>query len=371
MKNYKKTLKYLPIIILTFIMYKVITEKDLLSRTLSTIYSMFVPFIWAFCIAYLLNPLLIYIEKKFNLSRNKAMLLVYIIAVFIIAIMLLMIIPPLITSITDIANEIPSFGVKISDFYKDRVADVKSIKSFTMTYNIDIDNIINNNLKNYIKVISEGLQGYIVKMSAFVLSFASSFIKFIIGFIVSVYLLKDKEKFMNGISRLNRCIFGDEKFEKIKEIFVVIDEVFSNYLIGKTIDSLVIGLICFFGLLALGIKYAVLFAVIVAITNMIPYFGPFIGAVPAVIITLFMNPSKTIWVATFIFILQQLDGYVIGPKIIGDSVGTSPFWIIFSIVVGGKLFGLLGMLLGVPVITVIRQISIYKIDEVLSNRELE
>jgi predicted PurR-regulated permease PerM len=120
------------------------------------------------------------------------------------------------------------------------------------------------------------------------------------------------------------------------------------------IDSLIIGLICFAGMWALKAPYALLMSIIIGVTNMIPYFGPFIGAVPAIIITLFSSPVTAIWVAVFILILQQLDGYIIGPFILGDSVGLSPFWIILAILIGGGLFGVLGMLICVPVMAIVR-----------------
>ncbi len=149
-----------------------------------------------------------------------------------------------------------------------------------------------------------------------------------------------------------------------------VDEIFSKYIIGKMIDSLIVGIICFMGLWFLKAPYALLMAIIVGVTNMIPYFGPFIGAVPAVIITLFTSPITALWVTLFIIVLQQLDGYIIGPFILGDSVGLSPFWIILAILIGGGLFGILGMLICVPVMAVVRNMFSRYINRRLDEKSL-
>ncbi len=370
-ETFKKNLKYLPIVILTFLIYKLINEKGLVSNIVSITFSILVPFIWAVAIAYILNPLLKRFEEKRKLSRTVALVLTYIVALVLILGLLLIIIPSLIESITDIINESSYYGKRITSWYEDKLASINSIKEFTEVYNIDIEELTIGKIKKEINELSNNIQSYIMTFGRIVFNFTSGFMHFLIGFIVSIYFLRDKEKFAIGLTRLSRSIFGDKRTEEICNVFKIIDEVFSNYIIGKALDSLIIGIICFFGLLILRVKYAVLFSVIVGVSNMIPYFGPFIGAVPAVIITLLIDPFKAIGVVIFIFVLQQLDGYVIGPKIIGNSVGVSSFWIILSIVLGGQLFGLLGMLLAVPVITVIRQLSLAKIDKVLEDRDKE
>ncbi len=368
-ETFKKNIKYLPIVILTFLIYKLINEKGLITNIVSITISMFIPFIWAVVIAYILNPLLNIFEKKKKFSRTVSIILTYIVALLLILGLLLIIIPSLMESITDIISESSYYGTRITTWYENKLSSIESVKEFTDIYNIDIEEITIGKIKKEMSELTNNLQSYIMTFGRLVFNFTSGFLHFLIGFVVSIYFLRDKEKFSVGLTRLSRSIFGDERTKEIHRVFAIIDEVFSNYIIGKSLDSLIIGIICFLGLLILRVKYAVLFSVIVGVSNMIPYFGPFIGAVPAVIITLLIDPFKAVAVVIFIFILQQLDGYVIGPKIIGNSVGISSFWVILSIVIGGQLFGVIGMLIGVPVITVARQLSLAKIDKVLSERE--
>ncbi len=131
------------------------------------------------------------------------------------------------------------------------------------------------------------------------------------------------------------------------------NEMFLRFFVGKMIDSLIIGILCFIGLQLMKMPYTLLISFIIGVTNMIPYFGPFIGAIPAVAIVLLRSPIQALGLALFIFVLQQFDGIVLGPKILGDSTGLSPFWVIFSIIVFGALFGVLGMFLGVPIFAVL------------------
>ena len=182
---------------------------------------------------------------------------------------------------------------------------------------------------------------------------ASSIWNIILGIIVSIYLLIDKEKFCALIKKITYAIFPKSASEKILEVSYMSNSIFGKFLIGKIVDSAIIGVLTFFILALCKMPYAILVSVIVGITNIIPFFGPFIGAVPSFIIILFISPVKALWFLVIIFIIQQLDGNIIGPKILGDSIGISAFWILFSILVAGKFLGLIGMVIGVPLFAVI------------------
>ncbi|MCD6435740.1 MAG: AI-2E family transporter, partial [Clostridiales bacterium] len=203
-----------------------------------------------------------------------------------------------------------------------------------------------------------------------ILGISRGIFKFILGFVISIYILKDKEEFGKGFRRFFYAKFTSENADKILEFVRDSDKIFSKYLIGKLIDSIIIGLISMAGFFILKAPYPMLLALIIGVTNMIPYFGPFIGAVPAILITLFFSPVAALWVSIFIFFLQQLDAYIIGPKILGKSLGLSPFWIILAILIGGGFFGLLGMLVGVPIMAIIRNIVTKNIDNELKKKEL-
>ena len=201
------------------------------------------------------------------------------------------------------------------------------------------------------------------------MSITSGILNFILALIIAFYMLMDKESFKEGVEKLLSVVMLDESVIKIKDFGREADELFGKFIVGKSIDSFIIGCMCLIGLSLMNIRYALLLAVMVGITNMIPYFGPFIGGVPAVLVTFFDSPVKALWVILFILALQQFDGLFLGPKILGDSVGLSPFWIIFSIVVGGGIAGVLGMFLGVPIFAIIRLLTIRIIDKQLEKKK--
>ena len=148
-------------------------------------------------------------------------------------------------------------------------------------------------------------------------------------------------------------LFSKKQVESIASTIKYTNSVFNSFVVGKTIDSLIIAIIFFIGSIILNLPYPMLFAIIIGITNMIPYFGPFIGAVPVVALTILINPIKGLWVLIFIVVLQQFDGVILGPRILGDSIGLKPIGVIFAIIVGGAIAGPLGMFFGVPIFSVI------------------
>ncbi len=203
------------------------------------------------------------------------------------------------------------------------------------------------------------------------LSVSSGVFKFVMGFVISIYILKDKELFGRGFRKFFFAKFSETNAERILEFSRDSDRIFSRFLIGKFIDSVIIGIIAFVGFYLLKAPYPLLLSLIIGITNMIPYFGPFIGAVPVTVITLFFDPIRSLWVLAYIFALQQFDGFILGPKILGKSLGLSPFWIILAILIGGGLFGVIGMLIGVPIMAIFKNIIAKHIEKELSKKEME
>lgn len=340
---------YLPVIIFSMIAYKLIDRIESVGGFIQLMVTILVPFIWAFVIAYLANPLLKKIETKFKLGRGFSIAIVYLIIVSIVGLFFTLVIPSIAQSITDILKNVP-FYVSTAEAWGieqyselERLGLIESLESFDLT---SMQELFDKATASFNTILTGLLTG--------VFGITSGVFKIFIGLIISIYMLKDKEEFLGGIKRINYAVLKVEHADKAVEFMHEVDEIFSKYIIGKMIDSVIIGIICFIGMWALKAPYALLMAIIVGVTNMIPYFGPFIGAVPAVIITLFTSPITALWVALFILVLQQLDGYIIGPYILGDSVGLSPFWIILAILIGGGLFGVLGMLICVPVMAVIR-----------------
>ena len=190
-----------------------------------------------------------------------------------------------------------------------------------------------------------------------------------IAIMVSIYMLADKRPLVNSCKAVVYAFVPVKYIRLILEISAEANRLFSSFIVGKAIDSTIIGLLCFVFMLILRLPYAVLISVIVGITNMIPYFGPFIGAIPSAIILLFISPLKAVIFVVMVFVLQQFDGLILGPKILGDSTGLKPLWIIFAITIGGSIAGVLGMFLGVPAVAFIRYLFQRLINHQLQKRD--
>lgn len=175
----------------------------------------------------------------------------------------------------------------------------------------------------------------------------------VIGLIVSIYVLMEKERFEGQAKKITFAVLPIKQANALIQIVHKVDQIFGGFIIGKIIDSIIIGIICFIGCSILRMPYTLLVSVIIGITNIVPFFGPFIGAIPCLIIVTITDPLHGLYLLIFILVLQQVDGNIIGPKILGDSTGLSSFWVIFAIMVGSGLFGFAGMLFGVPAFAVI------------------
>lgn len=196
-------------------------------------------------------------------------------------------------------------------------------------------------------------QESIGQITSGVVSIVKTVLNFIIGIIVACYVMTINKTLLGQCKKFVYAFFSVKKGNKIIEIARKSNEIFSGFIIGKIIDSIIIGVLAYIGCLILKMPSSLLVAVILGVTNVIPFFGPFIGAIPATLLVLIQSPIHALYLVIFILILQQIDGNIIGPKILGDTTGLSSFWVLFSILLGGGVFGFLGMLLGVPVFAVI------------------
>ncbi|MBR2066813.1 MAG: AI-2E family transporter, partial [Solobacterium sp.] len=216
-----------------------------------------------------------------------------------------------------------------------------------------------------------GAQGGLSRLVSYSISLLRTVFNFFVGVIISIYLLMDEEKFRRQIKSIIYAFTDSDKADRVVEITRLTGKTFNSFIFGKFIDSLIIGVITYFVLMIMKMPYAPLISFVVGVTNMIPVFGPFIGAVPSIIILLIINPWKALEFAIFIFILQQIDGNIIGPRILGDAVGLPTLWVMFAIIVGGALFGAVGMFIGVPVFSVIYVLLGKIIENNLAKKEID
>ena len=267
------------------------------------------------------------------------------------------------SSIETIVSNSNTYINSVSTWVEKQLADYPEIENYVSNA---LDNF-NEGLIDWLRTtVLPGLGNIVSNVAGGVYVFLRGLYNLVIGIIVSVYILGRLEAFGAGFKRIMYCVFTVEAADKIFDGIRFTDSTFMGFISGKLLDSAIIGLICYIFCAITNMPYALLVSVIIGVTNIIPFFGPFIGAVPAGIIILLVNPPKCLLFVIFIIILQQVDGNLIGPKILGNSTGISGFWVMFSIILGAGLFKFWGMLLGVPVFVVI-----YTLVNNLIRRKLE
>lgn len=336
------------------------------SAIIRRIFQMLTPIIYGFVIAYLLIPLMEKCEKALDflvftrigkqikreiprkVIRNIAIVVTLLIAYGCISAFFNLLVPNLIVSIKTIAAHLPDYidqlNVYWQNFIKENSEAYNNLNSIFKNFGGDL-----TISTGYIKTITDSLSSIPSKVS----SFAKGVGNLIVGLIISMYVMADKERFL---ARFKKLIYAFSKRESANIFFTnlnFIHNVFIGFLMGKIIDSLIVGIICYGLVILLKLPYPELISVVVGVTNVIPYFGPFLGAIPCALLVLMTDPVKCVYFVIMIIILQQFDGNVLGPKILGDSTGLSGFWVIFSIMIFGNLMGVLGMFVGVPVFAVI------------------
>ena len=343
------------------------------------------PFIWGLVITYLLNPLVQTLHKKTFLplcsrlyAKNKKAdgsklargLAVFFSELFMLAIitgLFFLIIPQLYSSIETIIVNSPAYIETLTNWATKTLSDFPEVRSYVTKLLGDV----NQDLMSWLQTtVLPGLGSLLSNVGTGVKYVVTAVYNLVIGIIVSVYILSDIETFAANAKRILYSILSPEAAKKLLDVLDFADRTFVSFLNGKLLDSAIIGLICYIVCVILSMPYALLVSVIVGVTNIIPFFGPFIGAVPSAIVILMVSPVKCLIFIIFIIILQQVDGNIIGPKILGSTVGINGFWVMFSIILGAGLFGFWGMLLGVPVFVVIYTIINNIIDKKLKHSSL-
>ncbi len=329
-------------------------------RTARQIINILMPFIIGGLIAFILNPAAVrvcYLLERFcHLKNEKArkilsIAITYLLVVGVIAVILFGIVPQIIKSTTDLVNYIPT---AVNDIY--HFVDNLEVYFPDLDMNI-VRDAINKALPDVISSIRSFAGNLVPTLYQVSMVVIQWLLNLVIAIIVSVYMLSDKKPLKNSLRAVVLAFVPLKHIQTIMAILREAYKLFSSFIIGKALDSTIIGVLCFVLMTILQLPYAVLISVIVGITNMIPYFGPFIGAVPGTLILLLIAPVKSLIFVALILVLQQFDGLILGPKILGDSTGLKPLWIIIAITIGGSIGGVLGMFLGVPVVAFLRYLA--------------
>lgn len=335
------------------------------------------PIIWGIVIAYICNPIMKISERlmKKIFDRKKphrrltravsaAVSLLFLTAVIVA--LFAVIIKQMTTSIVEILGSVSDYIKQLEELVAKLLGDypeiVRAIESQLDT--------VQPKLIEYANNLIPMLGDLSLKLKDGAVDFIIAIKDFIIGFIVALYLLLSKETFIAQSRKIVYALLPKNAGKNVLRVCARANGTFSGFLSGKLLDSFIIGAICFVCMTVMKIEFAALISVIVGVTNIIPFFGPFIGAVPSAFLLLMAAPKQVIPFVVFIIVLQQVDGNIIGPKILGDSTGLSPFWVMFAILVGGGLFGFAGMLLGVPVFAVLYAMFSEFIAHLLKKRKL-
>lgn len=321
------------------------------------LFKILAPFVIGFVIAYLLSRPVNTLEGFFNrflfrkskyqnsINRGIAITITFILLFLLISLIMYSIVPQLIDSVTRLARNADGYIRSVNTF----------LDKFFRHFNIDpiiFEDILGSS-QDLFKKLTEYVAAKLPKIFDFSVSVGSGITNFFIGFIVSIYMLSGKERYGAQIKKILFALFPERFVNETLSAFAYMDETFGKYFSGQILDSFILGTICFILMSIFGMEYALLISMIITITNFIPFVGPFIGAIPSIFILLMVQPLKALWFALMIIVLQQLDGNILAPKIVGKTTGLSSFWVIFSILVGGDLFGITGVVLAVPTFSVV------------------
>ena len=347
MKQPVTFLRGLAFVAAAYILIKVIDSYHLIFVSFGGMFSTISPFLMAFIFAYLLNPIIVFLERQFKLKRAWSVTFTYVGLLFLCYVAGSFLFPIIYQSGRDLISQLPTFAIKMQTLmdqwmmnaYPLELSDLAPIQDQIMTTIPKLTDVLTRSLSSLVGMTYSALMGTG---------------NFLMAFIISIYVLLEKEKFISTVKKLIFIVFR----KKMATHFIGAGQLFhaniGKYLIGKSLDSIFVGVCAIIGLSFIGAKYAVLLGVIFGIMNMIPFVGPIIGTLVAVGINLFYNPLVAFVAFVFLLIVQQVETLVIDPKVVGEKMGLNPFFTLLAVTIGGKFFGMFGMILSVPVMGMIK-----------------
>lgn len=359
-----------------------------LQRYLGKLVTVLAPVLYGFAMAYLLAPIVNWIEglirkglKRLSkgqepklrggLLRGVSILLTWAVVAYLLYLLMSVLIPQLIDSVAMLINNAESYYNKIYVWVTNLLEKNPEIAGWMET---NLENYYNDLMKVLTEQVLPGAQQMLTTITGGIwtgiwglVTFTTNFL---VGIIISVYLLAMKEKSLARCCKLLYALLQEEQARWMVRATRKTNQIFSGFVRGKMLDSLIIGILCFIGCSIFSLPYTPLVSVVVGVTNMIPFFGPFLGAAPSAFLILLVSPKQCLIFIVFIIVLQQIDGNIIGPKILGDATGISSFWVVVAITVGGGFAGVLGMFLGVPIFACLQTLVKYLTDRRLEKRHM-
>lgn len=363
-KGLRQAAVYIFVIFVTVLFIFILFKWTAIKNAFGVLMGILAPVIFGLVIAYILMPVVNFIQrqlselsffkkwtekKRGNMVRGISVAFTIVLAIGIVVILGYMVVPQLVISVSQIIYRFPSYTRRVAEWFEYMQADGQ--------LSDDIQNLIKQGMELFQTWMKNDLYPRIMDginvFTSSMMNIFGFFYNTVIGIIISIYVLMSTETFTGQSKKITYALFKPDMANAVIDVVRHSNQIFSGFIIGKLIDSAIIGVVCFIVLNLIHMPYAMLVSVIVGVTNIIPFFGPYIGAIPSVLLISLTDLKQGIIFLVFIIILQQIDGNILGPKILGNSTGLSPFWVIFAILLGGGLFGFPGMLLGVPVFAVI------------------
>ncbi len=366
----RKTLANLIVVLTGILFYILLSNFGEVRSFIAKLYRYVAPFATGIIIAYLLNPVARFFETKVfgklnkpRAARSLGVLCTVLLSLAVVVLLVATVVPQLVTSVKLLISNLESYF----DSAKTMLNDLN--KHFPIL-NINVDDLVGSWNEIFAAAL-DWISGNFTKIIDASYKFGSGLVEFLLGVIISIYVMLDAANFKRNIKRALCAIFSAQRVDRLKKVVKMSDRIFMTYVGMNLLDSLIIGVANFAFMLILGMPYALLITVIVVVTNFIPTFGPFIGGIPSALLILLVDPPKALWFIIWTIVLQQIDGNLLKPLLFGSSTGLSPMWVLGSIVIGGRMFGVAGMLLAVPAFSILSEILDENINARLARKALD
>ena len=344
--------------------------------TLKDIFSILTPFIVAFAMAFVLNIPMMFFENKVltfldrqkepflkKLKRPLSILLTFIAVIGLIIALCLFVIPEIVSSASTLLETVPEYMKSFENIFNNFMSSTELLHKV-------YSNLIGT-WQEILKVLSNLLTNSLSGILNTTISITSGFINFILSLVLTIYMLASKETLIRHIKKVLFAFTKRKVANKVIEISNLANITFTKFITGQCIEAFILGFLCFIGMTIFSMPYALLISILIGVTALIPVFGAFIGAIPSIFLILIIDPIKALWFILFIICLQQFEGNVIYPKVVGNSVGLSAIWVMFAMLVGGSTLGLVGMLLGIPTFSVIYSLTTEYTNKKLKDKNIK
>jgi predicted PurR-regulated permease PerM len=363
----RKVVTYTMIISIAIIVYMFFSNFSHVKDFLLSAIDVVSPIIIGFIFAYIINIPMKFMEEKFlykakiskGLKRTTALLLTVLVFVGLVVALFSFAVPQLVESINILAKNIPDYIELVQKYSNSILADYNLSTEITEKIVESWEELLNG-LSSIIMSIVESLYGFVGELF-------SRIFNTLLSFILAIYMLLSKEKLTLLLKKMLYAFIPTKVAINFRKFLAIMNKSFENFIRGQIVEAFIIGSICFVGMQIFGFQYALLISVIIGITNMIPMFGPYIGGIPSFLILVMVDPVKAIWFIVFLIVLQQVEGNIIYPRVVGTSMGLSGFWVLIAVIVGNNLFGILGIIIGIPIFstiyTIVRELTTKRLKE--------